>query len=297
MQVNPLPLPAQDQAYCIVSALESGHIDVPLEVFLDNAIPGSQATLPSLSFLLRHSKTNETFVFDLGFRKDLENYSSSIVKLGLEKFVRVPQDVVDSLAKGGLSPLDVKTVCLSHCHFDHYGDPSHFVNSEFVVGADSAIHFNPGFPADPDSQCPSDLLPERRTRFVELSDQPLLGPFPHALDFWGDGSLYLVDAAGHLPGHIVLIARTSPDGGWILLGGDSAHHWNLITGESQIAEGRPGFPTGCAHLDKKEAELTIQRIREFWQLPRTRVILAHDEPWYKENKDGAGFWPGHITSK
>jgi glyoxylase-like metal-dependent hydrolase (beta-lactamase superfamily II) len=110
------------------------------------------------------------------------------------------------------------------------------------------------------------------------------------------GMVYVVDAAGHLPGHVTLVVRTSADGGWILLGGDSAHHWNLITGESNIADGLPLFGGGCAHTDKKAAELNIQRIREFLKLPRTRVILAHDEPWYKANKD-TSFWPAQIKSE
>ena len=83
----------------------------------------------------------------------------------------------------------------------------------------------------------------------------------------------------------------------MLLGGDSAHHWRLVTGESRIADvdltGRPG---GCCHVDKKAAERHLERMREFMGLPRTRVLLAHDEPWYKENRDGEAFWPGKIPS-
>ncbi|KAJ3802517.1 beta-lactamase-like protein [Lentinula aff. detonsa] len=294
-----LPPPTKDQAFCTVSALESGHLNLPLPIFLDNAAPGSAILAPSLSFLLHHSKTDKKLVFDLGIRKDIENAPPAVQEwiVAASFHTSVPQDVTESLTHGGLSPSDVDTVCISHCHWDHTGDTKPFVNSEFIVGAASASFFKPGYPEDPDSPFTSDLLPQGRTRFVELHEHPPLGPFPHALDLYSDGSLYIVDAAGHLPGHLLLIARTSADGAWILLGGDSAHHWNLITGESKIADGRPGFPSGCAHLDKEAAELTIQRIREFWKLPRTRVILAHDEPWYKENKGGAAFWPGHIASK
>jgi glyoxylase-like metal-dependent hydrolase (beta-lactamase superfamily II) len=293
-----LPPPTQKQAYCIVSALESGHLDLPLQVFLDNAVPGSVITSPSLSFLLRHSQNGKKFVFDLGIRKDIENFPPSVQTWNDAFFhATVPQDVSDSLAKGGLSPTDIDTVCISHCHWDHTGNTGPFTKAEFVVGAASATLFKPGYPEDPESGFASDLLPEGRTRFIEFGQQSTrLGPFPEAIDFYGDGSLYIVNAAGHLPGHVIVIARTAPDA-WILLGGDSAHHWNLITGESQIAEGRPGFSSGCAHLDKKSAELNIQRIREFWELPRTRVIIAHDEPWYKKNKGTTAFWPGHIKSK
>lgn len=56
-----------------------------------------------------------------------------------------------------------------------------------------------------------------------------IGPYPRAMDIFGDGSMYIIDASGHVDGHINILARTSPDGAWILLGADSAHHPDLIT--------------------------------------------------------------------
>lgn len=287
-----LPPPADNQAYCTISALEAGVLNLHLPMFLDNAPPGSVIEVPSLSFLLCHSKNDKKFIFDLGIRKDLENFPPSVQARNNAFFqATVAQDVTESLAKGGLTPADIDTVCISHCHWDHVGDTKPFINAEFVVGAASASLFRPGYPEDPNSGFSRDLLPVGRTRFVEFDEQSEhLGPFPQTLDFYGDGSLYITNAAGHLPGHIIVIARTSPDT-WILLGGDSAHHWNLITGEAQIADGHPG---GCAHLDRSAAESNIQRIREFWMLPRTRVIIAHDELWYKEHKGTVAFWPGYI---
>lgn len=40
----------------------------------------------------------------------------------------------------------------------------------------------------------------------------------------------------------------------------------------------------------------MRRIRELTEMPRVKVILAHDDPWYKENKGGTAFWPGKIPS-
>ncbi|KAK1226483.1 hypothetical protein PQX77_010567 [Marasmius sp. AFHP31] len=293
-----LPPPTPTQAYCDVSALEAGIIHLPTERFIHDGKPGEVVVAPSLSFLLRHAKTGHKFIFDLGLRKDWENYPPSIVRYVEQVFrLDIPQDVCESLKRGGLSPDDVDVVCLSHLHFDHIGDTRPFQGrSTFLVGGPAKRLVTPGYPADPDSGFAGDLLPAGRTEFLDMENWKPLGPFPRALDYYGDGSLYIVDAAGHLPGHINVVARTSSDGGWLLLAGDSAHHWRLITGESQIADNISGYIGRCAHVDKKAAEEHINRLRAFMQLPRTRILLAHDEPWYKENKGGDAFFPGKIPS-
>ncbi|KAL0569661.1 hypothetical protein V5O48_012304 [Marasmius crinis-equi] len=289
-----LPSPASDQAYCEVSALEAGIIHLPTKAFIHDGKSGEVVVAPSLSFLLRHSKTGRRLIFDLGLRKDWENYPPSIVRDINDFFrVKVQEDVCESLSKGGLTPDDIEVVCLSHLHFDHVSDPRRFGKSTFLVGGPAATLFAPGYPSDPNSEFASDLLPAGRTQFLDLTHGSPLGPFPRALDYYGDGSLYITDAAGHLPGHINVAVRTSNDGGWLLLAGDSAHHRRLLTGESQIAVSSDG---GCAHVDKKAAEENLERIKAFMSLPRTRVILAHDEPWYEENKGGPAFWPGTIPS-
>ncbi|RPD78535.1 Metallo-hydrolase/oxidoreductase [Lentinus tigrinus ALCF2SS1-7] len=286
-----------DQAYCLLSALEAGFVDVPLNYMIDTAAPGERANLPALAFLLRHSKTNDTLVFDLGVRKDWQN----LAPVYLERIehmtfgVTVPADAADSLAKGGLAPTDIKYVCLSHIHFDHIGDTAPYTNATFLVGAHAREHIEHGYPKDERAMYRADLVPFDRTRFLYPAVWPALGPFPHALDFFGDGSLYVVDAGdGHCPGHLNVLARTLPDGGWVFLAGDSAHDWRLLTGEANI-------PThevfGCAHRNKEEAALHMRRIRKLVETyPRVRVLLAHDVPWYEINKGGPGFWPGTIDS-
>ena len=141
----------------------------------------------------------------------------------------------------------------------------------------------------------ADLVPLDRTRFLDPAGWPALGPFPHALDFFGDGSLYVVDAGdGHCSGHLNVLARTSDDGGWVYLAGDAAHdHW-LLTREAGIPQ---HDVWGCAHRDKEQAALHMARIRMLAETyPRMRVLLAHDEPWFRENRGGAQFWPGCIES-
>ncbi|KAI0829910.1 Metallo-hydrolase/oxidoreductase [Trametes gibbosa] len=294
--MSTLPAHTSDQAYFDVSALETGHIQVPLDWLINTAQEGEKSELPALSFLLRHSKNDDILVFDLGIRKDIDNitpgYRKRIEKMGFR--VSIPEDAADALAKGGLAPTDVKHVCYSHIHFDHIGDSHPYTNATFLVGAAAQPLATHGWPEDPESLFAQDLLPEGRTRFLDPTDWSPLGPFPHALDFYGDGSLYIVDAPGHMPGHINVLARTSPDGGWIYLAGDSGHDRRLVTGEAHIPIHQV---FGCAHRDREAAGQHLARIRALMETyPRVRVLLAHDVPWYQINKGGPAFWPGKIES-
>ncbi|KIK43749.1 hypothetical protein CY34DRAFT_11521 [Suillus luteus UH-Slu-Lm8-n1] len=94
----------------------------------------------------------------------------------------------------------------------------------------------------------------------------------------GDGSMNIIDASGHVDGHIDILARTSSDGTWILLGADSAHHPDLITGMMQIAYRVDASTCSamCAHEDKEVAEKNIRKIRLLFEVPRVQVLIAHD---------------------
>lgn len=293
-----LPAPATNQAYCNVSALDGGALSAAEELFITNARPGHKDILPSLCFLLRHSEKPEKFLFDLGIRRDTENYPPAIQER-IIKFFEVQTgygDSLSSLEKGGTKPEDIDFVCISHLHWDHTGDTHAFKKSTFVVGGECRTLFEEGYPKDPDSTVAQDLLPADRTRFIPETDWKPIGLFPRAFDFYGDGSLYIINSPGHLNGHVNVLARTSADGAWIYLAGDSAHNWKLVTGEAEIRVGLPENPHFCMHRDLAKAKEHIGRIREVWKIPRVRVLLAHDVPWYKENRGGAAFWPGKIES-
>lgn len=151
-----------------------------------------------------------------------------------------------------------------------------------------------GFPANPTSDIHQNTVPLDRTRFLTATDfGASIGPFPRAHDYFGDGSLYIVDAIGHLTGHVNVLARTSSDGAWIYLGGDSAHDIRLITGEREIAtlvDPASGH-IRCAHAKKEDAEENLRRIHDVMKLPRVQVLIAHDREWYEKNRGGSAFPP------
>lgn len=195
---------------------------------------------------------------------------------------------------------DISTASADHFYRkDHHGDPSDFPNAAFLVG-DGALkvlaeglggvashqHFDPN------------LLPTERTHEFPSTTAghwaPLV-PFPHTLDLLGDGSLYIIDAPGHLPGHVNLLARLGPKR-WVYLAGDSAHDVRLLTGEREVGTWLDDHGRQCCiHLDKPKAEETIRRIRDLVKQEgeKVEVICAHDEKWRDRNL--RSFYPGTLS--
>lgn len=273
----------------------------PNKYVMQPSEPGSVTKMPSLSFLLQHSTLKDKFLFDLGIRRNFETYPAPVyqaIKSG-EVPVTTPQTVVESLANGGLTPDDIDHVAISHVHWDHIGNTELFTKTKFILGEEGKGLIVSAFPENPKSEFLTNVPPVEQTLYLPASDSDTVswkpvGPFPRAYDFYGDGSLYIVDSPGHLPGHINILARTSDDGSWIFLAGDSVHHWHILDGKAKIAVGVDENPTFCMHRDLAKAEEHIEHIKQLNALPRTEVILAHDEPWYEKNKGGPYFFPGTI---
>ena len=195
---------------------------------------------------------------------------------------------------------------LLQVHWDHVGEPGDFARSTFVIGNGSLglLRGDAATLRGGHSFFEKDLLDPSRT--VELH-QPYMtipgsfkaraGPsadfaqpwaplahLPATLDVFQDGSLYVVDAPGHLPGHINLLARTdkvdsSGHNKWMYLAGDACHDRRILSGEREIGEWRDVHAAVCCiHADRGQAEKTIQRIRALEE-QGVEVILAHDAEW------------------
>lgn len=132
------------------------------------------------------------------------------------------QDAAAQLRADGVDLADVKRVVISHLHPDHTGAIEAFPNAEVLVDkreweaqkARQAKSFNE-HEVDPVS-----LEHKLKLRLVDLSSAPAYGAFDHGLDLFGDGSLVLLDLAGHTPGNMG--AWINLDSGPILLAGDAS---------------------------------------------------------------------------
>jgi glyoxylase-like metal-dependent hydrolase (beta-lactamase superfamily II) len=103
------------------------------------------------------------------------------------------------------------------------------------------------------------------------------GRLPQTLDLFNDGSCLIVNAPGHLPGHVNILAR-KPDGQQVYLGGDACHDRRLLRGEKEIGTWDVDGHVCCIHADRKGAEKTIAKIRELEE-DGVEIIFAHDVEW------------------
>lgn len=307
-----------------VSALEAGQLTLPERLFITDADPEKQATVPSLSFLIQHPSTSADgkltrIVFDLGLKRDLTKYPpAQQAHIANRQPTILRPDCADSLRAGGLDPSkDIDIVVLSHVHWDHEGTPDDFSNSQFVVGSGTLHLLKNGAPPHyPREIFNPDLLPGDRTtelppvsgnsttaasRQTDHKWQAFAG-FPHAVDFFGDGSVYIVDSPGHLFGHVNLLARIGTSK-WVYLGGDCCHDPRILTGEKGIAlydDGHGGLRS--VHVDTEQARETLSRIGPLLKSPspvfagntnaQVEVIVAHDKGWRETNQHR--FFPGTL---
>jgi glyoxylase-like metal-dependent hydrolase (beta-lactamase superfamily II) len=308
-----------------IHALSGGSLTLSEKFFIIPNDPEAKFLVPSLCFLIQHvipasstgpEKTTR-IVLDLGLRRDLTKYPEPLQRhCASRQPMSTDPDVVKSLAKGGLTVDDIDYVMLSHVHYDHVGMPSDFSNpkTKFIIGpgAGDLLSGKTTLDIGSHSVFEPDLLPADRT--IELS-APSSGEasydgqwkwtqyclFPDTIDFFGDGSLFIVNAPGHLPGHINLLAPSaSLSGKAVYLAGDACHDIRLFNGERDIATWTDD--TGrhcCIHADVPRALETLAMLRnvaggEHKELGEVEVVFAHNWAWEEDAKKEDKFWPGRL---
>ncbi|KAJ3962610.1 hypothetical protein N0V92_000679 [Colletotrichum tropicale] len=269
---------------------------------------------PAYVFLVEHPSSGRKLLFDLGVRKDFKNLAPPIQQWFKESGTTcsVDKDVREILEEGGIQAVELEGIIWSHWHWDHIGDPSRFPKSTaLIVGPGFKKILTPGYPTNPGAPLLDSDFAGRELRELSFAESAIrVGSFP-AIDYFGDGSFYILDAPGHTVGHVNALARvtTNPDS-FILMGADTCHHsaemrpskYHPLPGEisphpflwgSQMpcpgalfkpilrdedttkpfyGVHRPGMLFG----DPDAAEETVDRIIEADGSGNTLVVIAHD---------------------
>jgi glyoxylase-like metal-dependent hydrolase (beta-lactamase superfamily II) len=196
----------------------------------------------------------------------------------------VPKSAFDILQEGPVKAKDVDIVVLSHMHFDHSGDVAEFPQAQVLVGPGTIDCISPGYPTDEASPFDGTILSHAGLTELKESQYQKIGagtvptdfPFEKGVNLFGDGSLWILDAPGHMPGHQMALARTGQNE-WVSMGGDCCHHRALLDDPRRDISidigpnGQPGF-----HKDPEKARETIRKLQSLHSNVSVFVALAHD---------------------
>lgn len=133
----------------------------------------------------------------------------------LDRYQPIPAPhPIKRLHQGGYDVLRIKQIIISHQHFDHVGDLGTLrdIQPLVVVGPGTLDRIGPGYPEKADSTWPAEWLKD--LNIVDLANLDQLDGqgkgvgkrtweqvacYDKAIDWFGDGSIWIIDAPGVRP--------------------------------------------------------------------------------------------------
>lgn len=219
-----------------------------------------EITIPTAVYIIEHPR-HGLILFDTGLNyhgadpEEADVYWAPGLREALGCSMERDQAIDRQLDKLGYKLEDVKTVVLSHMHFDHAGGMCHFPDATFVVQKKELQYawwpdeFSKGV------YFYNDYKDTRDYRFVQLNGD---------VDLFQDGSVRLLTTPGHSPGHQSMLLQLS-NRGPVLLAADAAH----LQGAYRTFR--------CMPFDWsiESATETYHRIRQL-ELAQVEIVFSHD---------------------
>jgi glyoxylase-like metal-dependent hydrolase (beta-lactamase superfamily II) len=233
-------------------AADCGKLDFKdMSFFSDSGeYDGRSGSIVVPCFIIRHPKGN--LVWDTGLGDKLVGKPDAGQNPGVRMLVT--QTLVEQLKSIGLAPADVTYVAFSHLHFDHTGNANLFASATWIINkADLAWALNVPPPIAVDVSTFSGY----RAAKTQLID----GDY----DVFGDGSVRILRAPGHTPGHQVLELRLQK-AGTVILSGDLYH-----LRESVQSHRLPVF-----NASRADTLASMDRVEKILATTRGRLVVQHD---------------------
>jgi glyoxylase-like metal-dependent hydrolase (beta-lactamase superfamily II) len=162
-----------------------------------------------VSYLIVHPRG--TLMFDSGEIADAELKAGPITK----GVMSADKPLLPQLAAAGYRPADINYFALSHYHGDHTGNANEFAGATWIVQKAERDFM---FAADHPQGTIIDV-----TSFAKLKDAKTKILNNENFDVFGDGTVVLMSAPGHTPGHQVLAVKLAHRG-LVVLAGDLYHY-------------------------------------------------------------------------
>jgi N-acyl homoserine lactone hydrolase len=214
-------------------------------------------------YLIEHGK--DRLLWDTGL--PLSSAGRGRVPLDDGGSIVYERSIVDQLAAMGITPADITYLAFSHLHADHAGGANAFAGSNVLMQKaewDSALAGNPEFE-------PSDVFAKLKEAKLTIID----GDY----DVFGDGSVTIVSAPGHTPGHQTLLINLDKTGR-VMLSGDLYHFR-----ESRVLRRVPTF-----NYDAAMSLRSIDQVEALLEKTGATLWIEHDKAFADTLKKAPEFY-------
>lgn len=211
---------------------------------------GKPGSLADPCFLIVHPQG--TLLWDAGLGDKIAASRDGVDFNGIRLYV--DHSLQDQLRMLGMKPDDIRYVAFSHFHLDHVGNANLFAHSTWILNKDeltAAMGQTPPFGVD------KTLISE----YTNVKTQMIDGDY----DVFDDGTVRILKAPGHTPGHQVLVLKLRHSG-TVMLSGDLYH-----TRDNRQARRVPTINT-----DRADTLASIDRFEHLAANMHARVIVQHD---------------------
>ncbi|KAL9485404.1 LOW QUALITY PROTEIN: hypothetical protein ACSS6W_004193 [Trichoderma asperelloides] len=267
-----------------------GIMSLPSALLLDPVAEGHEILNGAdTAYLIENENLGKKAVFDLGIRKDWWNLPPKVRDpLAFCVGIKVEKDVPEVLQERDI-PLDTINDVI-HSHLDHRGDVSLFPpNTTLNYGKEMAV-MKPEITGTEEAVFLSSDFAGRHNNEIDFSKSTFkIGGFD-ALDFYDDGSFYLLDTPGHDQGHLSALARTTSSKAghgkdtFILLVGDACHFCGVLRPNVSHPFPHPYLPSSTIGVSEIEnSESLLRRHPRCQQSPLSAAELVKEarvNPWY-----------------
>ena len=172
-----------------------------------------------------------------------------------QRDVTMVKSLKAQLAELGFSPYAITYLALSHYHYDHTANANEFAGATWLVRQaerDAMFAEKP-----PGTTQPSTYAALRNSKTLLLKNDPY--------DVFGDGTVVIISAPGHTPGHQALYLKLAKTGG-VVLSGDLYHY-----PEERSLDRVPTF-----EFNPEQTRATRVAIDAFLKKTHAQLWIQHD---------------------
>lgn len=238
---------------------------VPTNAVVEGAFSPRRVANAMTSYVIQHPEA--TFLVDPAYCLDAGRRAIAQLPAALRIAVRPPSETIATVTGLASRPeLPAPDFALpTHAHWDHVCGLLDFPGLPVQLHSTEHDWIFAG-PVAPVGGV-RDSLRDRPVVRYDLDGPPVL-TFPRSRDLFGDGSVVLVDLAGHTPGSVGVLAHTGR--GWVLLAGDAAWHHLQIDRIRQKA----AYPGDFADADRDETFRSLHRLHRIRHA--VTIVPTHD---------------------